>query len=132
MRNRMPPTSDVIIWACIAALWAASFVYASTPLNGEILCVWRRTFDLTCFGCGLTRSFMMVSDGQFVAAFKQHPVGPLLYTAMVWQVVVPAARLAFKRPDFARLPSMALRTFWITAGLLFVGHGVIVIQSWTA
>ena len=132
MRNRMPPTSDLIIWVILAAVWVASFVYASTPLNDEILCVWRRTLDLNCFGCGLTRSFMMVSEGLFISAFKRHPVGPMLYAAMVWQVVIPAVRWAMKRPDFARLPSNVIRLFWVTTGLLFFGHGAVVMHGWTA
>jgi len=128
----MPPTSDVIIWAGLVAVWAASFVYASTPLNDEVLCIWRRVMDLNCFGCGLTRSFMMVSEGQFVAAFTRHPVGPLLYAAMVWQVVLPTIRIAIKREDFGRLPAGVSRLFWVTTALLFLGHGAVVMHGWTA
>jgi hypothetical protein len=36
-------------------------------------------FDRPCPGCGLTTSFTATVQGQFGAAFRAHPFGPILY-----------------------------------------------------
>jgi hypothetical protein len=75
---------------------------------------------------------MMVSDGQFVDAFRRHPVGPLLYAAMMWHVLIPAIRVGLGRPELAQLPAWVVRVYWVTAGLLFLGNGAVVVHGWTS
>lgn len=121
---------DWILWAVMATVWAGSFIYGATPLNDTVWCVWRRFVGLNCFGCGLTRSFMAVSDGQLVNAIRFHPVGPLLYGAMAWYVVVTMVRAGIGRPSFLRLPSRAVVAYWTVAGLVFCTHAAQVIMGW--
>ncbi len=39
-------------------------------------------FDKPCPGCGLTTSWTATIHGQFGAAFKAHPLGPILYLGL--------------------------------------------------
>ena len=50
------------------------------------LCVSRRIFGLPCPGCGLTRSFVSISHGQFARAWSFNPAGLLLYPFVFVQI----------------------------------------------
>lgn len=42
-------------------------------------CLNKKLFGMECPGCGLQRSFVLLSQGEFVAAFKMYPaIFPLL------------------------------------------------------
>lgn len=36
-------------------------------------CLWKKNFGLECFGCGMQRSFALLVQGEFIAAFKMYP-----------------------------------------------------------
>jgi hypothetical protein len=118
------------MWLVLASVWAASFVYPYSPLDGEILCVWRRITTLDCPGCGLTRSFCAMSQIQIRQAFVLHPVGPLLYLAMVWVVLSAAVRHFQGTSEFFRLPPRIVRGYWIMAGVIFIIHFAATVASW--
>ena len=50
------------------------------------LCASRRMFGLPCPGCGLTRSFISISHGQFARAWSFNPVSFLLYPFIFIQI----------------------------------------------
>lgn len=118
------------MWLVLASVWAASFVYPYSPLDGEILCVWRRITTLDCPGCGLTRSFCAMSQVQIKQAFVFHPVGPLLYLAMVWIVVSTAVRHFRSTPESLRLSPRIVRGYWGMAGVIFIIHFAATVASW--
>ncbi len=67
------------------------------------LCAWRALTGLSCPGCGLTRSFAFLAHGDVVAAFRLHPLGPLLFAVVAsqipWQVYrIGVEGLAASRP----------------------------------
>lgn len=91
--------------ATAAAALVLSAVLTPTWLTGApVLCPLRRTTGLMCPGCGLTRSIVSLTHGDFAAAFHFHVFGPLVYlifvVSLLW-VVVPD-RLKFA-PDHAGL-----------------------------
>jgi len=49
-------------------------------------CAWRRLTGLDCPGCGLTRCFVSAAHGHFAAALKFHPMGVVLFVAVVAQL----------------------------------------------
>ena len=54
------------------------------PRAPEIgLCSFKRLTGLPCAGCGMTRSFIALGHGDWTAGFEWHPIGVLLYMAMV-------------------------------------------------
>ena len=54
--------------------------------NHEILdsymvpCMWKKTFNIECFGCGMQRAFSLILQGEFTAAFKMYPA---IYTLIL-------------------------------------------------
>lgn len=49
-------------------------------------CYFHRLFGIDCPGCGLTRSFLLISSGDLQGAFLLNPIGILLYTYLIFQV----------------------------------------------
>jgi hypothetical protein len=64
----------------------------SSPLPQ--LCMARAMFGMDCPGCGLTRSFILLSQGRWHAAYVTHPLGWLLALLIVLQVPYRLAALA--------------------------------------
>ena len=50
------------------------------------LCTAKRVFGVPCPGCGLTRSFISISHGQFSRAWGFNPAGFLLYAFVFVQI----------------------------------------------
>ena len=36
-------------------------------------CMWKKTFNVECMGCGIQRSVSLILNGEFVAAFFMYP-----------------------------------------------------------
>jgi hypothetical protein len=77
-----------IVAAGLAAMFAASFAgvdrlkFAPLPLTGDgvsSICLLKRLTGVPCPTCGMTRSFCSIGRGEFAAAVRFHPLGPLLY-----------------------------------------------------
>jgi hypothetical protein len=58
-----------------------------------ILCGSRALFGLECPGCGLTRSFVALADGDWAMSYTYHRVGWLLFLAVMLQIPYRAYRL---------------------------------------
>jgi len=118
------------MWLVLLGVWSATFIYPYSPLDGELLCVWRRITTLNCPGCGLTRSFCAMSQLMFERAFALHPVGPLLYLALVWVVVLGGIRRLRSTPTFLRLPARIVGGYWVITSLIFAIHFAATVASW--
>jgi hypothetical protein len=59
------------------------------PGGGSLggMCWFRELVHLDCPFCGMTRSFVALAHGDVAAAFRFHPAGPLLFTAMAVALV---------------------------------------------
>ena len=58
--------------------------FTEIPLPG--LCAMRETTGVDCPGCGLTRCFISLADGQFERAWHFNPAGYLFFVFVVAQV----------------------------------------------
>ena len=85
------------------------------------LCVSREWFGVTCPGCGLTRSFIFLAQGDWQAAWTAHRLGWLLATCVVLQI--PYRILGLYRPQKALIPLKARH--WIS--LILIG---LLIGNW--
>lgn len=95
--------SDGTMLAVSLAVIAASLVLRleSTGVHAVRLlgiclpdvCPVHRISGFWCPGCGLTRSFVAAAHGDFAAAIKLHPLGPILFSLVLLQVPYRAARL---------------------------------------
>ena len=84
-------------------------------------CASRTIFGFNCPGCGLTRSFILLAHGDWLAAWQMHRLGWLLALATIAQIPYRSAALLW--PD--RLP---LGQFFPMAfGYLLIG---LLIGNW--
>lgn len=59
-------------------------------------CATLLAFGLPCPGCGLTRSFVSLSQGDWLAGWRFHPLGPLLFALVLLQLPLRAWRLLWR------------------------------------
>ena len=48
-------------------------------------CLWKKTFNIDCLGCGMQRSVALIIQGDFKAAFIMYPA---IYTIIIMFVVL--------------------------------------------
>jgi hypothetical protein len=54
-----------------------------SPEDFMLPCLTKKFLGIECFGCGFQRSFILVFQGEFVAAFKMYPA---IYTLIIFTV----------------------------------------------
>ena len=98
-------TSQLANWlwllGCAAILLAAAWLSTegerrvSLPGVGVLpeTCTLYSRWGLECPGCGLTRCFIRLAHGQWSAAWKTHPLGPLLFAFVALQLPLAGSRL---------------------------------------
>lgn len=109
-------------WAAMLAVLALSFVYESTPLSGEVLCVFRRFTGMSCPGCGLTRSFVAMAKLDVAGAFGLHLAGPWLWVTAAAAVLLRPAQAALGWPSVWAVAPRLMQGWVILFGVLFVIH----------
>lgn len=65
-------------------------------------CAARSLLGIRCPGCGLTRSFIHLAEGDWRASWRSHRLGWLMAALVVFQV--PYRLLALRRPDRPLIP----------------------------
>ena len=63
----------------------------------------RTLLGVRCPGCGLTRSFIHLAEGDWRAAWQCHRLGGLLAAVIIFQI--PYRLLALRRPETAPISS---------------------------
>lgn len=63
----------------LASIFIFSFVANVNTARSIPLCFFKYMSHLDCPGCGLTRSFISLSHGQFVDAIHFNVLGPFIY-----------------------------------------------------
>ncbi|MBT8273230.1 MAG: DUF2752 domain-containing protein [Bacteroidia bacterium] len=48
-------------------------------------CLWKKTFNIDCMGCGMQRALVLVFQGEFQAAFRMYPA---IYTLILLFIVL--------------------------------------------
>lgn len=51
----------------------AAFLWIAATLLGKGVCIYKRILGIACPGCGLSRSFLFILQGQFEEAWKLQP-----------------------------------------------------------
>lgn len=75
------PGPKALVW--LVLLVVAAWIYPMTPLSGWIFCPFRALTDLSCAGCGMTRSVTAFVRGDWAASWSFHPAGPLLFLSLL-------------------------------------------------
>jgi hypothetical protein len=71
------------------------------------LCTVRQWFGINCPGCGMTRSFVYLAQGDLVASWRMHRLGVLFAFLIVLQI--PYRLLAIRSPRRPMLPDVVTR-----------------------
>ena len=67
----------------LAGLFVLSFIFQSTPMYGVIVCPLRAITGIDCPGCGMSRAFCSISEGNVMHSFIHHPLGLLTYVTFL-------------------------------------------------
>lgn len=105
-RDAHPPAW--VVWAGLTAVLLLSVVWRPSE-DGPVLCPFRALTGLPCPGCGMTRGFCALGDGDVRAAFGYNALSPALYLVAIAAWVGAGARM-LGRP----LPALARLRWWAT------------------
>jgi hypothetical protein len=84
------------------------------------LCMVKRTFGVPCPGCGLTRSFIYLAEGDWVASWRAHRLGWLVAALALAQVPYRLHELA--RPGRRAWKLVRWRWFGLAVFVLLLGN----------
>ena|ERR1700722_13001881 len=102
----------------------ASFLYVPWVSHGPVFCPFRFFFGMPCPGCGLTRSFCAVSQGEIREAMSFHLFGPFVYAACVCAIPLLSIEIARRRRiDWLHQLLFSRRVGYIAAWSLMLYHG---------
>ncbi len=97
----MPPMSDaakkpsrlnsVIAFLVTSVLLVLPAIFRPPDFGGVAICMSKRMFNVSCPGCGLTRSVTATMHLDFVAALRMHLFGPILMGVIgaLWALSLP-------------------------------------------
>lgn len=96
------------------------------PLVGQLpeLCTLKRTFEIDCPGCGLTRSIVALVGGDVTASWRYNPMGMAIFAVLIYQIpyrAIAITTLALGKP-FRPHPG------WVTSVVVFTLAGGLVLQ----
>jgi hypothetical protein len=113
----------MLVISCVVIIGAFSLTVHANERVGPIgfsdvvlppLCMAREWFGVRCPGCGLTRSFIYLAQGEWQASWTAHHLGWLLAILLVLQIPYRIHGLCYPRQ--AMIPSRV--RWWIGNGLI--------------
>ncbi len=110
MKPAPPPAARLRTAALVASVWA---IAALPFVLGGATCPTARLFHFACPGCGMTRAFRLLADGDTAASLAMHPLA--VPTAVVQVALAIATILAAYRFG---APWLLVRARW---GRIVVG-----------
>jgi len=87
------------------------------PGSGSLpaLCMWRQTLGINCPGCGLTRAFVAMAHGHWLAAWQFNGASPFIFALVAYQVpfrTVQIWRLRTGRQEYRHSPMVIALLAW--------------------
>jgi len=114
----MARTAKRVIWAYGIGL-LAFIIFINTPIS--ITCISRWLFDIPCPGCGLSRSFVLVSQFDFINAFKMNILTlPILIIGTIYFLCALIDVFANKRA-IERFNAILAKKWVIAVAVLLMG-----------
>lgn len=103
--------SLLIVLVAVPAVALMATAGASLSLSLPTLCIYKRLTSLPCGGCGMTRAFVFLGEGQFEQAVLMHPLSPLVAIWLLWTwcdaVVKKGKSPGRERAQMPQLPTSA-------------------------
>ena len=87
-RNKAGRIKLLLIGLLLLAVFPAAWFIQPYLSDSHTICVFKKTTGLDCLFCGLTRSFSAFVHGDFAAAFKYHPIFPLVAIIIIMIAVI--------------------------------------------
>ncbi|MBN2008604.1 DUF2752 domain-containing protein [candidate division KSB1 bacterium] len=99
------------------------FIQQVNPINVEFLtCQFHSLTGHSCPTCGMSRSLYAAAHLNFVEAFRLHILGPILFIAIVGQLVKWMAEVVVQRDIILQMQPILKRAVFIcllSSGLIF-------------
>lgn len=110
----------------VPAVFFIAAAFGSAATQGPILCLFRLVSGVPCAGCGMTRAFVAIANGQVGAAIDYNPLSPVawLWMAIWWLIAV--VTLARGRPVpphpnwLLKIGFFTLAGWWAVRALMFL------------
>jgi hypothetical protein len=110
----------LIIFSVLTLGW---FVQPS-QISSIPLCLFKFVFHVDCPGCGLTRSFLVLSRGHIMEAVRFNPAGPLIYLLFIAYFIEGVIRLG--KPDFSLLlPPRLAKSYSLIVVLVLIAQWLV-------
>lgn len=119
---------SLIPLALLTILLTAGWWIAPHQVENWPLCWFHYFFHLDCPGCGLTRSFLSLARGDFLAAFHYNAAGPLVYLLFLVYFIELSLKF-FKREKRFVYPLWLTKIYGVSFVALFFGHWVLRIKA---
>lgn len=81
----------------LVTIFVFSFVASVNTVSSVSLCFFKYLTHLDCPGCGLTRSFICISQGHWIQAFHFNILGPFVYLLFIFYFIEHLLNLIFKK-----------------------------------
>jgi hypothetical protein len=92
----------LILSGVILVLLFVPFIFPPESIQAAApVCEWKTKYDVACPFCGMTRSFLHISRGEFSRAHTAHGLSLYLYTFLILNELV-AALVLIRRSVTAR------------------------------
>lgn len=91
--------------------------------TGGGICVWRRSMETECGGCGLTRGFVQLAHGDVVAAVGLNPLTPIVFGWVLWRFLDVALKLGRARTITLGLPGAWRLNAFVAVWFGFIALG---------
>ena len=100
------------------------FLYVLTKLTNASLCPFYHIFHIRCFGCGLTRGFICILEGNWVAATQHHILAIPLFCAIGFYTVLNITDILFSKDYVVKVDRILCKKF------MFLIYGIIIVGSY--
>lgn len=116
MEDMAVKVRDALIKYAVPVAFIAIFYVFVSFLGNNTLCFLRSTIGLPCPGCGLTRAFLSLFQGDFIRALVWHPL--FLLPPFAFCVVLFKKNSIFNKIYVSKF-------FWIISVILLIGLWII-------
>ena len=121
-RNRANASGAVNPYVIVAAIMLLGTLVLAIFEAPGIPCLFREVAQLPCPGCGLTRSLKAMWSGDFMIAFRYHPLGSPLFAACVLALSFASARRLLGE----RIPAFSIsRRGWLAVLAALLGVWIV-------
>ena len=96
MKTTADKISHLVPLVIIGIALSAGFFISVSDLPQKMICLTKQLLHFDCPGCGMTRAFLLIPRGNFMAALSFNAAAPALYVLLFIIMVTLMGRLSHK------------------------------------